>query len=293
MLDAATAPWSIPTTSAALPEKHLNINEASKACGLSPSVLRIWELRYGWPNPKRKANGYRSYSPHLVEDLKRMAQLVNDGTPIRHLIVDGLPQWPRSESSPEPVQRNLEFTRSLPLSGGPSDRNFRDELIRALETHRSGSILEILQRAAWQLRQKDELDTVLAPAIVGLAELQDIARPLPGNQSRSAIRSAVEGRCRQLYRPMEKHVYRILPLHPEDTALAWVTCLALARHQRQAVVCNHRQPESQGSLLVVSDGILSGACLQSAQAILGSLEAEDRHGLVDILKTDVLPNWID
>ncbi|TVR15181.1 MAG: MerR family transcriptional regulator [Planctomycetota bacterium] len=293
MLEAATAPWSLPSSSSScLTDKHLNINEASKACGLSPSVLRIWELRYGWPNPKRKANGYRSYSPHLVEDLKRMAELVNEGTPIRHLILDGLPQWPRSDSAPEPVQRQLDYTRSLPCSGGPSERDFRDELLRSLETHRSGTILEILQRAAWQLRQKDELDTVLAPAIVGLAELQDIARPLPGNHSRSSIRHAVEGRCRQLLRSMDTHTYRVLPLHPEDTALAWITCLALARHQCQAVVCQHRQPDPKGTLLVVSDGILSGASLHHAHAIIGSIEADDRRGIGDILSTEAFPSWL-
>ena len=77
----STAPWMIPTqqSGAVKADSYLNINEASQACGLSPSVLRIWELRYGWPNPRRKANGYRSYSPHLVEDLKRIAKLIEEG----------------------------------------------------------------------------------------------------------------------------------------------------------------------------------------------------------------------
>src|SRR5580692_6884735 len=77
-----------------LSQQSLNINEASKACGLSPSVLRIWELRYGWPNPKRKPNGYRAYNQHQIQELKRVADLVKRGTPISTLIIDGLPRWP-------------------------------------------------------------------------------------------------------------------------------------------------------------------------------------------------------
>src|SRR4051812_44623865 len=77
----------------------LNIKDTSKLTGLSPSVLRIWELRYGWPNPKRKSNGYRTYQPHQVDELKRVAGFVKDGVPISRLIVDGLPRWPTADMS--------------------------------------------------------------------------------------------------------------------------------------------------------------------------------------------------
>ena len=167
----STAPWMIPSqqSGAVKADSYLNINEASQACGLSPSVLRIWELRYGWPNPRRKANGYRSYSPHLVDDLKRIAKLIDEGTPIRQLIVDGLPQWPRGEDVPPPQPRTLDHTRTLPFSGGRNEQGIRDDLIRSIETHRSGSALETLQRAAWQLRQKTNSTLPLGPVSWALA----------------------------------------------------------------------------------------------------------------------------
>src|SRR6187399_203758 len=79
-------------------KQTMNINEASKLCGLSPSVLRIWELRYGWPNPKRKPNGYRAYTMHQVQELKRMGELVKAGVPVSSLIVEGLPRWPATHA---------------------------------------------------------------------------------------------------------------------------------------------------------------------------------------------------
>lgn len=103
---------------------NLNINEASKACGLSPSVLRIWELRYGWPNPKRKPNGYRAYNQHQIQELKRVADLVKRGTPISALIIDGLPRWPTDQA----IKRSplgLTKSRALEKPAGVLEASFR------------------------------------------------------------------------------------------------------------------------------------------------------------------------
>lgn len=293
----SSPPWSIPCPNPAAKsagERYLNINEASKECGLSPSVLRIWELRYGWPNPRRKANGYRSYSPHLVEDLKRMASLVGEGTPIRQLIVDGLPQWPRSEDSAPALPRTLDQTRALPHSGGRSEAALREELIRAIETHRPGSVLEILQRAAWQLRQKDELDTALAPCLVGLSELNDLGRPLNNQRDRQAIANAIEGRCRQLMRMVDREQasIRVQPLHPEDSALAWVICVALHRRHQLAVLGDGSPPTEGEALILACDGVLSGNLVSKAKAVIGSLPADDRHGLPALLDVQQDINWL-
>lgn len=297
MIESIPPPWMIPPSSTqtkATSDRYLNINEASKECGLSPSVLRIWELRYGWPNPRRKANGYRSYSPHLVDDLKRMAELVNDGTPIRQLIVDGLPQWPRREDAPAALPRTLDRTRTLPHSGGSAEQALREELIRAIETHRSGAVLEILQRAAWQLRQKDELDTALAPCVVGLSELQHLGRPLSQNRDHLAIAAAIEGRCRQLQRSVdyERATVRVQPLHSSDKALAWVTCVALARRHIAAVIGDGSPVSGDQQLLVVSDGVLSGAQVSRAAAIYGGLASDDRQGIGEIIDTTQGLSWV-
>lgn len=297
MIDSSP-PWSIPASAPAAKgscDRYLNINEASKECGLSPSVLRIWELRYGWPNPRRKANGYRSYSPHLVEDLKRMASLVNEGTPIRQLIVDGLPQWPRGEDALPALPRTLDQTRALPCPSGRSESALREELIRAIETHRPGAVLEILQRAAWQLRQKDELDTALAPCVVGLNELNDIGRPLNKERDRQAIASAIEGRCRQLTRMVDREQARIrvFPLHPEDSALAWVICVALARRHHASILSDGSTPGPGECLILASDGIVSGSLVGKSAAVVGSLPSDDRHGLHELLDLQCQPLWID
>ena len=293
----SSAPWMIPSQQAGAgkADNYLNINEASQACGLSPSVLRIWELRYGWPNPRRKANGYRSYSPHLVEDLKRIAQLIDEGTPIRQLIVDGLPQWPRGEDVPPPLPRTLDNTRALPFNAGRSEQGIRDDLIRSIETHRSGAALETLQRAAWQLRQKDELDTALAPCVVGISELDHIDRPFPNANDKATILNAITGRCRQLQRgSMDSNgsTIRVHPLHSDDKALAWVTCVALARRNLRAVLNDESPMGHDEKLLIASNGILAGAIVGKAVAVVGGIDADDRIGLRHILKVSNQLNFL-
>ncbi len=51
----------------------LTIDKVAKESGVSPFCLRIWEKRYGWPMPtlRNPDNGYRYYSPILVDIIKQ------------------------------------------------------------------------------------------------------------------------------------------------------------------------------------------------------------------------------
>jgi len=80
---------------------RFTVSDVSKITGLSPSVLRIWEMRYHYPNPARNANGYRHYSVHHVETLKRLKALTDRGVHIGDLIRDGVPTFPTEQVIPQ------------------------------------------------------------------------------------------------------------------------------------------------------------------------------------------------
>src|SRR6476619_7394656 len=46
---------------------------------LSKDVLRVWERRYGFPQPVRDANGERCYPAEQVERLRLMKRLMDQG----------------------------------------------------------------------------------------------------------------------------------------------------------------------------------------------------------------------
>ena len=47
--------------------------------GIAKDTLRIWERRYGFPNPQRDANGERNYSVEEVEKLRTLKRLMDRG----------------------------------------------------------------------------------------------------------------------------------------------------------------------------------------------------------------------
>ena len=60
-------------------EGHLRIGELSRRVGVSPELLRAWELRYGLLQPSRSPGGFRLYSWADEERIKRMRAFQTQG----------------------------------------------------------------------------------------------------------------------------------------------------------------------------------------------------------------------
>jgi MerR family transcriptional regulator, light-induced transcriptional regulator len=58
---------------------HLSISAVERDTGLSKDVLRVWERRYGFPQPDRDANGERMYPLAQVERLRAIKRLMDSG----------------------------------------------------------------------------------------------------------------------------------------------------------------------------------------------------------------------
>jgi DICT domain-containing protein len=52
--------------------KGLAIKDVAEQTGLAAGTIRMWEQRYGFPEPARTASGYRVYSEEDVESLRRV-----------------------------------------------------------------------------------------------------------------------------------------------------------------------------------------------------------------------------
>lgn len=58
---------------------NFSIAAVERDTGLSKDVLRMWERRYGFPNPGRDANGERLYPAAQVERLSMIKRLMDQG----------------------------------------------------------------------------------------------------------------------------------------------------------------------------------------------------------------------
>jgi MerR family transcriptional regulator, light-induced transcriptional regulator len=56
-----------------------NISAVERDTGLTKDTLRMWERRYGYPQPLRDANAERAYPPEQVEKLRLIKRLLDRG----------------------------------------------------------------------------------------------------------------------------------------------------------------------------------------------------------------------
>jgi DICT domain-containing protein len=52
---------------------ELAIKDVAERTGIAPGTIRMWEQRYGFPEPDRTPSGYRRYTDQDVEALRRVA----------------------------------------------------------------------------------------------------------------------------------------------------------------------------------------------------------------------------
>ena len=131
--------------------KTFTIKETATITGLTASVLRIWEMRYGWPKPMRKANGYRVYKSSTIEDLKWVASRVAAGKTIRELIDDdGQLVTDKMAKKEKPPVTVLHFD-AIPLPVTDEGRRIREQCEQAVRANDEGKIAH-LQNMAVRLR---------------------------------------------------------------------------------------------------------------------------------------------
>ena len=147
------------------PRGFLNIRAVSEETGISPATLRIWEMRYGWPKPERRGNGYRAYSADLVVELKRLSEMLELGYQIGELLWGGEVHWPGEdvENPHQGASREVSVAECLPEPRTSKAQNMRRDVLAALESRAVNRMHEFLQRADWELRADDIPLAVMAP----------------------------------------------------------------------------------------------------------------------------------
>ena len=141
-------------------EKRFDIKETAKLTGISASALRIWELRYGWPKPDRKANGYRLYKETLIQDLQWVVTMVAAGKTMRELIDDDGKLI--SGKKPDKKKSLTKFNfASIALPVTAEGRRIRHELEQAISSGNEGKIA-LLQSMAARLRPDERERAITA-----------------------------------------------------------------------------------------------------------------------------------
>ncbi len=133
-------------------EDLLSIGDLAEAAGVSPDTLRMWERRYGRPEPVRLPSGHRRYTRDQVRWLRRVAEALSMG------------------HRPGTVVRASEDELERLLAPRPKEGDSAD--IKALLGHvldlTNGDLDKALRTAATDRSVREFLDDVAGPLLVAI-----------------------------------------------------------------------------------------------------------------------------
>ena len=106
------------TSSTALREGGaLPIAAVERETGLSKDTLRVWERRYGFPQPGRDGAGERIYPAEQVERLRVIARLLNAGERPGQIVALPLAELRQRLQASMPLARGMALEHeALPVS---------------------------------------------------------------------------------------------------------------------------------------------------------------------------------
>jgi MerR family transcriptional regulator, light-induced transcriptional regulator len=169
----------------------LNISAVERETGLSKDVLRIWERRYGFPEPRRDDNAERQYPREQVAKLRAIKRLMDTGMRPGKLIRRSLAEL-----------NTLAETRAGPRREAIAPALERD-LLALLKSHNAPALQHALANQLMrQGLQRFVLETITPlNRAVGEAwmrgELQVFEEHLFTEQLQVALRTAINAFPRQ------------------------------------------------------------------------------------------------
>ena len=169
----------------------LNISAVERETGLSKDVLRVWERRYGFPEPTRDENAERQYPPEQVAKLRVIKRLMDTGMRPGKLMQRSLAEL-----------STLAESRSAPRREAPAPALERDVLALLTGHNPAGLHYALANALMRQGVQRFVTDTVIPlNRAVGEAwmrgELQIFEEHLYAEQVQAALRTAVNAFPRQ------------------------------------------------------------------------------------------------
>src|SRR5580704_3134987 len=134
-------------------ERRLRIGELSRRVGVSPELLRAWEMRYGLLTPERTRGGLRLFSEDDVQRVRLM----------RRHIADGL-------SAAEAARLVKQGSNQAPPYGEESLARIRAALEGALEILDETAVHGLLDQLFGELPIGVALSEVMLPLLHELGE---------------------------------------------------------------------------------------------------------------------------
>lgn len=133
----------------------LRIKTISQLTGIREATLRAWERRYGFPQPHRASNNYRTYSRDDVEVIRRVSRLLEQG-------------YTASEA--------IEQVRQVPTETLPTRQRLEERFWSAVMIMDADEVRRTLDESVLGLPPLVATDEVFVPLLRKMSMRLDVAR---------------------------------------------------------------------------------------------------------------------
>lgn len=120
------------------PREGIPIASVEQATGIARATLRIWERRYGFPQPGRDARGERTYPDDQVRKLRLIAELIEQGHRPGRLV-----QLTQAQLAALAAPAGERAAPPRPVS-------ISDPVVLALRRHDTANVMRLLDEAVGQ-----------------------------------------------------------------------------------------------------------------------------------------------
>ncbi len=155
------------------------IGVASRRTGLSASVLRAWERRYGAVEPTRSKGGQRLYSDSDLQRLSLLKRLVDEGrsiSQVANLPQEDLQELAELQAAPTEVSATPGTVPATSELSDPDPDTFLTRALEATQEMNQELLHRTLTRAAVVLRPDILIGRVVVPFLTRIGELWETGR---------------------------------------------------------------------------------------------------------------------
>jgi methanogenic corrinoid protein MtbC1 len=167
--------------SASEDRKRHPIRVAARRAGLTPDLLRAWEMRYEAVDPGRSEGGQRRYSDADVERLRRLRLATEAGRRIGDVV--GLDD--------EALRRMVEEDRRARTPAGPAPpgraADLLDECVRAVTDFDEARLGAALSRASVVLTPNELVESLVGPLMRRGGELWQAGEIDPAHEHMASV----------------------------------------------------------------------------------------------------------
>jgi methanogenic corrinoid protein MtbC1 len=139
-------------------DAHYSIGRVERDTGIGRDTLRVWERRYGFPEPQRNTKGERMYSEAQLRRLQRIRRLLGQGLrPGKLLVLD--------DTALDQLEASL-----IPGAPGQTDQAVTAVINATLASNQS-LVERLLRKHYQQLGMRDFILQLLVPLLGQVGEL--------------------------------------------------------------------------------------------------------------------------